>query len=180
MRGKILIVTGLAVGYVLGARAGRGRYEEIKRAATKFWNDPRVKQQVETVEDFAKDKGWRQKNDPVQLALYSDTLQGFRLAAQGKTSVSVLDWGGGVGLFALLARAVLPGVAVIVTNIDTGLARERGRGARVRPAHPLDHLPLEVLGVLLHLVVVSLRPRVRDQEIAFPYRDRRHSGPRLR
>ena len=36
--------------------------------------------------DFAKDKGWRQRNDPVQLALYSDTLQTFRLAAQGKTS----------------------------------------------------------------------------------------------
>ncbi|MEO7710490.1 MAG: molybdopterin oxidoreductase family protein, partial [Caldimonas sp.] len=35
--------------------------------------------------DFAKAKGWRQKNDPVQLALYSDTLQSFRLAAQGKT-----------------------------------------------------------------------------------------------
>ncbi|MGH8795574.1 MAG: molybdopterin oxidoreductase family protein, partial [Caldimonas sp.] len=36
--------------------------------------------------DFAKDKGWRQKNDVVQLALYSDTLQSFRLAAQGKTT----------------------------------------------------------------------------------------------
>jgi anaerobic selenocysteine-containing dehydrogenase len=36
--------------------------------------------------DFAKEKGWRQKNDPVQLALYSDTLQSFRLAAQGKTA----------------------------------------------------------------------------------------------
>jgi anaerobic selenocysteine-containing dehydrogenase len=35
--------------------------------------------------DLAMDKGWRQKNDPVQLALYSDTLQHFRLAAQGKT-----------------------------------------------------------------------------------------------
>jgi len=35
--------------------------------------------------DFAKDKGWRQKNDVVQLALYSDTLQTFRLAARGKT-----------------------------------------------------------------------------------------------
>jgi anaerobic selenocysteine-containing dehydrogenase len=35
--------------------------------------------------DFAKEKGWRQKNDPVQLAIYSDTLQSFRLAAQGKT-----------------------------------------------------------------------------------------------
>jgi len=36
--------------------------------------------------DFAKEKGWRQKNDPVQLAIYSDVLQGFRLAAQGKTT----------------------------------------------------------------------------------------------
>lgn len=35
--------------------------------------------------DFAKDKGWRQRNDPVQLALYSDTLQSFRLAAKGKS-----------------------------------------------------------------------------------------------
>ena len=35
--------------------------------------------------DFAKEKGWRQKSDPVQLALYSDTLQSFRLAAQGKS-----------------------------------------------------------------------------------------------
>ncbi len=56
MRGKILIVAGLAVGYVLGARAGRERYEEIKRTANKFWNDPRVQHQVENVEDFAKDK----------------------------------------------------------------------------------------------------------------------------
>jgi anaerobic selenocysteine-containing dehydrogenase len=35
--------------------------------------------------DFAKDKGWRQRNDPIQLALYSDTLQTFRLAALGKS-----------------------------------------------------------------------------------------------
>ncbi|MCW4385847.1 YtxH domain-containing protein [Salinibacterium sp. SYSU T00001] len=57
MRGKILILTGLAVGYVLGARAGRERYEEIKESATKLWNDPRVKSKVDAVEDFAKDKG---------------------------------------------------------------------------------------------------------------------------
>jgi anaerobic selenocysteine-containing dehydrogenase len=35
--------------------------------------------------DFAKDHAWRQRNDPVQLALYSDTLQTFRLAALGRT-----------------------------------------------------------------------------------------------
>jgi anaerobic selenocysteine-containing dehydrogenase len=40
------------------------------------WNQPYL--------DFAQSKGWRQRNDPVQLALYSDTLQTFRLAAQGK------------------------------------------------------------------------------------------------
>ncbi|MBS0320767.1 MAG: molybdopterin oxidoreductase family protein [Proteobacteria bacterium] len=34
--------------------------------------------------DFAKEKGWRQRNDPVQLALYQDSLQTFRLAAEGK------------------------------------------------------------------------------------------------
>jgi anaerobic selenocysteine-containing dehydrogenase len=40
------------------------------------WNQPYL--------DFAKEHGWRHRNDPVQLALYSDTLQSFRLAAQGK------------------------------------------------------------------------------------------------
>ncbi len=35
--------------------------------------------------DASKAAGWRQRNDPIQLVLYSDTLQRFRLAAQGKT-----------------------------------------------------------------------------------------------
>jgi hypothetical protein len=56
MRGKLLLVIGLAAGYVLGARAGRERYEDIKRAAGKLWNDPRVQHQVRNAEDFAKDK----------------------------------------------------------------------------------------------------------------------------
>ena len=41
MRGKAGLVVGLAVGYVLGTRAGRERYEQIKAAALKVWNlDP--------------------------------------------------------------------------------------------------------------------------------------------
>ena len=35
---------------------------------------------------FATEKGWPQKIDPVPLALYSDALQPFRLAAQGKSA----------------------------------------------------------------------------------------------
>jgi len=56
MKGKILLVVGLAVGYVLGTRAGREKYEEIKRNATKLWNDPRVQHRVDQAEDFVKDK----------------------------------------------------------------------------------------------------------------------------
>lgn len=56
MRGKLLLVVGMAVGYVLGARAGRERYEDIKRAAGRVWNDPKVQRQVRNAEDFAKDK----------------------------------------------------------------------------------------------------------------------------
>ena len=56
MRGRILLVVGLGVGYVLGTRAGRERYNQMKLQAQKLWNDPRVQKQVATAEQFAKDK----------------------------------------------------------------------------------------------------------------------------
>ncbi len=56
MKGKILFLAGLGVGYVLGTRAGRERYEQLKRAASNFWNTPAVQKQVDTVQDFVKDK----------------------------------------------------------------------------------------------------------------------------
>jgi hypothetical protein len=54
MKGKILFVVGLGVGYVLGTRAGRERYEQIRKAAERVWNRPEVQQGVDTVKDFAK------------------------------------------------------------------------------------------------------------------------------
>lgn len=56
MKGKILLVTGLAVGYLLGTRAGRERYEEITSAAKKLWADPRVQKPVKQAEEFVKEK----------------------------------------------------------------------------------------------------------------------------
>jgi len=53
MKGKLLFVAGAAVGYVLGARAGRNRYEQIKSAASKVWESPGVQRQVEQAQDFA-------------------------------------------------------------------------------------------------------------------------------
>jgi hypothetical protein len=56
VKGKILFVAGLGLGYVFGTRAGREKYEELRQAALKVWNDPRVQKQVDAVEDFVKDK----------------------------------------------------------------------------------------------------------------------------
>jgi hypothetical protein len=56
MKGKVLLITGLAVGYVLGTRAGRERYEQMKANANKVWNDPRVQKPVQQAEDFVKEK----------------------------------------------------------------------------------------------------------------------------
>jgi len=52
MRGKIGIVVGLAAGYVLGSRAGRERYEQIKSGFLKVWNTDPVQKQVDRVKDL--------------------------------------------------------------------------------------------------------------------------------
>jgi len=56
MKGKILFVAGLGLGYVLGTRAGREKYEQLKSSVMKFWNDPRVQRQVDNAAAFVKDK----------------------------------------------------------------------------------------------------------------------------
>lgn len=54
MRGKVGLVIGLAAGYVLGTRAGRERYEQIKAQAEKVWNLDPVQEQVTKVKEFTK------------------------------------------------------------------------------------------------------------------------------
>jgi hypothetical protein len=46
MKNRIVFVTGVAVGYVLGARAGRGSYEKLKTHANDLWNNPKVQETV--------------------------------------------------------------------------------------------------------------------------------------
>ncbi|MBF4615402.1 hypothetical protein [Curtobacterium sp. VKM Ac-1376] len=56
MRGKLLFVAGAALGYVLGSRAGRARYEQIKTVSGKVWNSDGVQKGVHVAEDFIADK----------------------------------------------------------------------------------------------------------------------------
>ncbi|MFT4219326.1 MAG: hypothetical protein QM611_02240 [Microbacterium sp.] len=53
MRGKVGLVIGLGIGYVLGTRAGRQRYEQIKEQAQKVWELDPVQKQVGRAKDFA-------------------------------------------------------------------------------------------------------------------------------
>jgi hypothetical protein len=54
MRGKVGLVIGVAAGYVLGTRAGRERYEQIKAQALKVWELDPVQAQVARAEAFGK------------------------------------------------------------------------------------------------------------------------------
>ncbi|PPF89708.1 hypothetical protein C5B96_00770 [Subtercola sp. Z020] len=53
MRGKLLFVVGIGAGYVLGSRAGRQRYEQIKAGADKVWQSQPVQAGVSQVQGFA-------------------------------------------------------------------------------------------------------------------------------
>jgi hypothetical protein len=43
MRYRLTFISGAAVGYVLGARAGRERYEQMRKSAREFAQNPTVR-----------------------------------------------------------------------------------------------------------------------------------------
>ena len=73
MRGKLILVVGLATGYVLGSRAGRPRYEQIKSGADKVWNLAPVQQVAGAVKEFA-----GQRVDTVQVKAGNATKKAVR------------------------------------------------------------------------------------------------------
>ena len=48
MRYKLTFAVGLALGYVLGTRAGRERYEQLKKSARQVAQNPAVRNTAET------------------------------------------------------------------------------------------------------------------------------------
>jgi len=61
MRFKAVFAVGLATGYVLGARAGRQRYEQIKRASKSISNRPAVRHTADAVQAQATQLGGQAK-----------------------------------------------------------------------------------------------------------------------
>jgi hypothetical protein len=48
MRYRLTFITGVAVGYVLGARAGRERYEQLRKTAQQTSQNPAVRNAVQS------------------------------------------------------------------------------------------------------------------------------------
>ncbi|MDQ1104082.1 hypothetical protein [Nocardioides zeae] len=52
---KLTLVIGIGIGYVLGARAGTQRYEQLKAQAQKAWRNPTVQDKVEQAQEKVKE-----------------------------------------------------------------------------------------------------------------------------
>jgi len=50
MRYRVVFITGLAIGYVLGARAGRERYEQLSKLARKAADSPAAQRAAATAQ----------------------------------------------------------------------------------------------------------------------------------
>lgn len=60
---KLTLLVAFGGGYVLGAKAGRERYEQIRQTASQVTEDPRVKDVVSRAEDILRDAGIKQDDD---------------------------------------------------------------------------------------------------------------------
>lgn len=56
MKAKMTLLVGGAVGYVLGTRAGRERYDQIMGQVQRLRQNPAVQQKASQAQDFAKGK----------------------------------------------------------------------------------------------------------------------------
>jgi hypothetical protein len=110
--GRLSLGLGFGVGYVLGARAGRDRYEQIKQAAAGFMERPEVQQALEQVRAAA----------PAPLHGSIDKLSG---RASGTQSTSADTVG--------VEAVVIEEVDVVVTPPPpvSGTGGPRGTGAPV-------------------------------------------------
>lgn len=73
MRGKLMFLTGLAAGFVMGSRAGREKYEEIRATAQKAWQHPSV-QEAAGVAQAQANKLYTEGKDKIQSSKLGEKL----------------------------------------------------------------------------------------------------------
>src|SRR3954467_9415632 len=85
MRGKLMFITGLAAGFVLGSRAGREKYEEITANAKKVWEHPTV-QEAAGVAQAQANKLYSEGKDKINQSKLGEKLQSASSSTSGDSS----------------------------------------------------------------------------------------------
>ena len=86
---RLLVVTVGAAAYVLGARAGRERYDQISALARRLWRDPRVQKKASQAVDVVRDqapKAGEHLADAARQAAAMVASKGKDEGAQGAAS----------------------------------------------------------------------------------------------
>jgi hypothetical protein len=88
MRGKLMFLGGLAAGFVIGARAGREKYEELVRTARKIKESPTVQEAAGVVQEQATrlySEGKDKVTDKLSNSRFAETNIGQRLLSAADT-----------------------------------------------------------------------------------------------
>src|SRR3954464_14906774 len=87
MRGKLMFISGLAAGFVLGSRAGREKYEEIRANAKKVWEHPSV-QEAAGVAQAQANKLYSESKDKLQSSKVGEKLSSATSTSGSSTSTT--------------------------------------------------------------------------------------------
>jgi hypothetical protein len=95
MRGKLWFIGGLAAGFVLGARAGREKYEEIVATARKVREHPTVQEARGVVQEQATRLASTGK-EKLSNSKLAETKVGQSLLSNSETDTTLATTGSGV------------------------------------------------------------------------------------
>jgi hypothetical protein len=80
---KLMLLVAAGVGYVLGTRAGRQRYDQIKGTVNKVAHDPRVQDKTHQAVDLAREQAAVVADKVTSAAAAASKVTGSKGAHQG-------------------------------------------------------------------------------------------------
>lgn len=91
MMGKIVTLGAVVVGYVLGARAGRERYEQIRTQAQRLWHNPKVQRRVSQAGEAVKEKAPLVKEKSAEAAHKATDKVSDAVGSSGNGGAATVD-----------------------------------------------------------------------------------------
>lgn len=127
--GKKSLLIGAAIGYVLGARAGRQRYDQIVSSVSRLWNDPQVKTRVDQAQTAAVDTAKSAAASAKDAAANSSAVQAVKEKLPGSGGDSASTTGTSTGTHtgnSTSASAGQPGSTTPLTPVPPATGSNAG------------------------------------------------------